>query len=108
MDILAQRLNTIKLNAVPSTCKLHSIMNSSVPNTVNYRAFLCMCACCLHGDGPCESDFTPDNWKSFNLLSKKNNTPNLSIWKTIHKMPHEQQNWERILHIMSTFNHLMV
>ena len=62
-----------------------------------------MCAACLHGDGPCEGDFEPDNWKSWNLLPKKNKTPNLSIWKTMHKVPHEQPCWEPILHIMSTF-----
>ena len=78
-------------------------MNSSVPNTVNYRNVLCMCAACLHEDGPYGGDFESDNWKSFNSLSKKNNTPNLSIWKTIHKIPHEQPNLETILHIMSTF-----
>ena len=79
-------------------------MNSSVPNTVNYRDFLCMCAACLHGDGPCEG-------VTLNLITGKVSIccqkriipPNLSIWKTIHKMPQEQPNWETILHIMSTF-----
>ena len=70
---LVRRPNVSKLTALPDTRKLHSLINASNKNIINFRYCLCCCDGCMHG-GECTNNICPDAWQGLQYVQEMQGT----------------------------------
>ena len=52
-------------------------------NEVNTRKNLCCCTGCLRHQEPCENPQYSDEWKAYNMITKKKIALNFSLWSNV-------------------------
>ena len=94
------------LTAVPETCQLHAFSNMGTQHEVNMRRVLCCCRPCMKQQGQCENIDICDEWKAFNMQSKKSVPVSWTLWEgqlNCHNtcIPQATKTWEQRLNDMS-------